>query len=221
MRIIIVGCGQVGAMLSYQLFKMGYQVVVIDQDEKAFSHLPEDFQGRLISGDVMTRTVLRRAEIHGADGLFALTNSDPLNALIAHIARSEYEVTTVAARNNDPRQLALQQTFGVTVIGTPGWRADSVVDLLSGEAVRAIRLDPNAELVIYKIVVPERWAGQNLDEFVAMERVEILKWERNGDDLLPGGPHLLVAGDQIYLKTEADVIETMRNRLESRQGQDQ
>jgi trk system potassium uptake protein TrkA len=171
----------------------------------------------LISGDVLTRTVLRRAEITGADGLFALTNSDPLNALIAHIARSEYEVATVAARNNDPRQLALQQTFGVTVIGTPGWRADSVVDLLSGETVRAIRLDPNAELVIYKIIVPERWAGRNLDGLVPMDRVEILKWERNGDDLPQGEPHLLASGDQIYLKTDADVIEMLRNRLESRE----
>jgi trk system potassium uptake protein TrkA len=219
--VIIVGCGQVGATLSYQLFKMGHQVVVIDRVEEAFTHLPEDFQGRLISGDVLTRTVLRRAEISGADALFSLTNSDPLNALIAHIAHSEYGVVTVAARNNDPRQLALQQALGVTVIGTPGWRTDSVVDLLSGEAVRAIRLDPNAELVIYKIVVPGRWAGKNLDELIPMDRVGILKWKRDGGDLPPGAPHLLAPGDQIYLNADAAVIELMREQLEARPEEDQ
>lgn len=219
MRVIIVGCGQVGATLAYQLYKMGHQVVVIDREEKAFDHLPEDFQGRIITGDVLARTVLHRAEMNSADALFALTNFDPLNALIAHIARSEYSVPTVAARNNDPRLLLLQQAFGITVIGTPGWKADSVVDLLSGEAVQAIRLDHDADLVIYKIVVPAKWAGHNLDELVPMKQVEILEWLRNGGDLSSEEPHFLVAGDQIYLRADAEVIETMRNRLDSRQEQ--
>lgn len=217
MKVIIVGCGQVGARLAYQLYKMGHQVVVIDQEEKAFDHLPEDFQGRIITGDVLSKTVLHRAEVNDADALFALTNSDPLNALIAFIVRSEYSVSTVAARNNDPRQLSLQEAFGITVIGTPGWRADSVVDLLSGEAVQAIRLDPSADLVIYKIVVPAKWAGHNLDELVPMKKVEILEWIRNDGNLPSEESHFLVAGDQIYLRADADVIEAMRNRLESRQ----
>ena len=101
MKVIIVGCGQVGATLAYQLAKMTHQVVVIDQDENALDHLPEDFQGRIVQGDVLTKTVLHRAEVNGADALFALTNLDPLNALIAHIAQSEYLVPIVAARNND------------------------------------------------------------------------------------------------------------------------
>jgi len=217
MKVIIVGCGQVGATLAYQLYKMGHQVAVIDQDEKAFDHLPEDFQGRTITGDVLTRTTLHQAEVNGADALFALTNLDPLNALIAYIARSEYAVSTVAARNNDPRQLPLHEVFGITVIGTPDWRADAVVDLLSGEAVSAIRLDPNADLVIYKIAVPTKWAGHNLDELVPMNQVEILKWVRNGGDLPSGEPHILEAGDQIYMKTDTEVIETMRDQLDAKQ----
>jgi trk system potassium uptake protein len=219
MKVIIVGCGQVGAILAYELYKMTHQVVVIDQDGNAFDHLPEDFQGRIVQGDVLTKTVLHRAEVSGADALFALTNSDPLNALIAHIAQTEYQVPIVAARNNDPRQLDLQQAFGITVIGTPGWRADSVVDLLSGESVRAIRLDHNADVVIYKIIVPPKWAGYNLDELIPTNQVEIIKWLRNGGDLPPEEPHILVAGDQIYLRADADVIETMRAQLDAGQEQ--
>jgi trk system potassium uptake protein len=219
MKVIVVGCGQVGATLAYQLYKMGHQVVVIDQNENAFDHLPDDFQGRTINGDVLSRTVLRRAEVKSAGALFALTDSDPLNALIAHIARSEYSVPTVAARNNDPRQLPLQEAFGITVIGTPGWQADSVVDLLSGEAVQAIYLNHNADLVIYKLEVPIKWAGHNLDELIPDGQGEILKWARNGGDLPAQEPHILVAGDQIYLRADAEVIEAMRNQLDSFQEQ--
>jgi len=215
MKVIVVGCGQVGATLAYQLFKMGHQVVVVDQVDNAFDHLPDDFQGRTIKGDVLSRTVLRRAEVKSAGALFALTDSDPLNALIAHIARSEYSVPTVAARNNDPRQLPLQEAFGITVIGTPGWQADSIVDLLSGEAVKAIYLDHSTDLVIYKLEVPVKWAGHNLDELIPEGQGEILKWTRNGGDLPANEPHNLVAGDKVYLRAEAEVIEAMRNRLDS------
>jgi trk system potassium uptake protein TrkA len=221
MKVIIVGCGQVGATLAYQLYKKGHQVVVIDQVGKAFDHLPDDFQGRIILGDVLTRPVLHRAEVKNADALFALTDLDPLNALIAYVAKSEYSVPVVAARNNDPRQLLLQEAFGITVIGTPDWRADSVVDLLSGETIQAIRLDYQADLVIYKIVVPERWQGHNLDEPVLGDKIEILKWIRNGFELPPDKPHFLKTGDQIYLRADADVIETVRNRLDSRKEQSQ
>ena len=94
-----------------------------------------------------------------------------------------------------------------------------MVDLLSGEAVQAIQLDHNAEVVIYKIVVPAKWAGYNLDELIPTNQVEIIKWMRNGGDLPSEEPHFLVAGDQIYLRADADVIETMRTQLDARQEQ--
>ena len=130
MRVIVVGCGQVGSSLAYRLYKMGHEVVVIDRNEKAFDNLLDDFRGRTVNGDVLTRQVLRRAEVRDADALFALTGFDPLNALLAYIARSKYSVMNVAARNNDPRHLALQESLGVPVIATPIWITDNLSDLL-------------------------------------------------------------------------------------------
>jgi trk system potassium uptake protein TrkA len=215
MKVVIVGCGQVGGTLAYELYKMGHQVVMIDQDERSLNDLPEDFKGRTITGDVLTEQVLQRAELQEAGAFFALTSSDPLNALIAHIASTEYGVPTVAARNNHPRQLALQKAFGITVIGTPGWRADNLVDMLSGEAIRAFRPDPNAELVIYKIVVPEKWAQIDLRELLPMDKVDIIQLMRSGDELPVDGAQLLLTGDQIFLKADAAVIDAMRDRLNS------
>ena len=130
MRMIVVGCGQVGSSLAYRLYKMGHEVVVIDRNKKAFENLSDDFRGRTVNGDVLTRQVLRRAEVKDADALFALTGFDPLNALLAYIARSKYSVMNVAARNNDPRHLALQESLGVPVIATPIWIMDNLSDLL-------------------------------------------------------------------------------------------
>ena len=83
----------------------------------------------------------------------------------------------------------------------------------------AIYLDHSADLVIYKLEVPVKWAGHNLDELIPEGQGEILKWARNGDNLPVVEPHILVTGDQIYLKADSDVIEAMRNQLDSMQEQ--
>ena len=46
MNFVIVGCGRVGADLSYRLFKAGHQIAVVDSNREAFNRLPPEFRGR-------------------------------------------------------------------------------------------------------------------------------------------------------------------------------
>jgi 6-phosphogluconate dehydrogenase (decarboxylating) len=39
MNFIVVGCGRVGAELSYRLFKSGHQIVVVDNNKETFNRL--------------------------------------------------------------------------------------------------------------------------------------------------------------------------------------
>ena len=48
MNFVVVGCGRVGAELSYHLFSRGHQVVVVDINKEAFNRLHPDFRGRTI-----------------------------------------------------------------------------------------------------------------------------------------------------------------------------
>jgi trk system potassium uptake protein TrkA len=96
MKIIVVGCGRVGSELAYRLNLKGHNVTVIDQVDAAFDNLPPDFRGRTVEGEVLNQDVLRRAGIEHADGVATVTNSDALNAVVAHVARTVYEVDRVA-----------------------------------------------------------------------------------------------------------------------------
>ena len=138
MRVIVIGCGQVGSALAGRLYKKHHQVTVIDEEGTAFDGLPVDFNGRTIQGDVLDRNVLHRAEIEDADALAAVTTSDSLNALIAHIARTEYKIPRVVVRNHDPSQLPLQEAFGLSVVGPADWGAQRVEELLSEAVLRAV-----------------------------------------------------------------------------------
>src|SRR5437764_5338239 len=45
MKLVIVGCGRVGAMAATALAKAGHQVTVIDNNRRAFDRLGSDFPG--------------------------------------------------------------------------------------------------------------------------------------------------------------------------------
>ncbi len=61
MKVIVIGCGRLGAELAYNLFKRGHDVSVIDNVPASFNNLPADFQGRLNEGEALSQDVLHRA----------------------------------------------------------------------------------------------------------------------------------------------------------------
>jgi trk system potassium uptake protein TrkA len=154
-----------GAALAYQLYKQGHQVTVIDQNAAAFDHLPSDFQGQTIEGDVLAKNVLHRAQIEDVDAIAVVTPSDSLNALVAYIAKTEYQVANVVAANTNPRQRPIQDAFGIPVVGSASWGAQQFVELLSDTPLRVIHFDGDPNLVVYRLV-PASWQGCALQEFL-------------------------------------------------------
>ena len=65
--------------------------------------------------------VLERAGIREADGLAAVTNSDTLNAVVAHAARVIYNVPNVVARNYDPNLRTVIEAFGLQTVSSTYW----------------------------------------------------------------------------------------------------
>src|SRR5438132_14402741 len=92
MKLVIVGCGRVGAMAALALSKAGHQVTVIDSNRCAFDRLGSDFPGEMVLGNGIDEDVLRQAGIESADGFASLTNGDNRNIMAAQIAREIFKV---------------------------------------------------------------------------------------------------------------------------------
>jgi trk system potassium uptake protein TrkA len=219
MRIIVVGCGQMGSALAYQLYKQGHLVTVIDQNVAAFDYLPGDFQGQTIEGDVLAQNVLHRAQIEDADAIAVATHSDSLNALVAYIAKTEYHVAKVIAANNDPRQRPIQEAFGISVVGSAGWEAQQFIELLSDIPLRTIHFGSDPNLIIYQLHVPASWQGHALQEHLPEYRSKTLFLLRAGQTLPVSDAQLLEAGDLIYLIADPAEIESLRSQLGLQQEQ--
>jgi trk system potassium uptake protein TrkA len=211
-NIIVIGSGRVGSDLAYRLFQKGHQVVVIDNDPEAFHFLPPDFRGRMVEGEGLSQDVLHRAGIEEADGLAAVTNSDPVNAVIAHVAHVVYDVPHIVVRNNLPSWRALHEAFGKQVVSSESWGAQRIEELLYPTATPIVYSAGNGEVEIYEFPIPENWSGRTLAEFLPASGVIAVSLTRAGRAMLPSPEMRLEEGDVLHFGATLEGIEAFRAR---------
>lgn len=116
MKLVIVGCGRVGAMAAIALSKAGHQVTVVDSNRRAFDRLGDDFSGEMVLGNGIDEDVLRQAGIESADGFASLTNGDNRNIMAAQIAREIFKVPRVITRIYDPIREDVYRELGLNTL---------------------------------------------------------------------------------------------------------
>lgn len=217
MKYVVVGCGRVGAELASRLSAAGHEVCVVDSEGSAFHNLGPAFHGRTIEGEVLDQQVLRRAGIETADGLAAVTNSDSLNAVVAHAARAVFRVPNVVARNYDPRRRPLFEAFGLQVISSTSWGAQRLEELLYHGEIRTLFSAGNGEVEVYELTVPSPWAGRRMGDLLR-EGVCGVAHTRAGRAILPANEIVLDQGDVVQVSATLEGIEWLRARLASGAG---
>lgn len=116
MKIVIMGCGRVGARLAGVLDKNGHGVTILDSDSYSFRRLPPDFQGTALLGNGIDEEALRRAGIEEADAFIALTQGDNRNIMSTQMAKHIFNVPRTLCRIYDPLRRDLYEKLGVEAI---------------------------------------------------------------------------------------------------------
>ncbi|MCX7707685.1 MAG: TrkA family potassium uptake protein [Anaerolineae bacterium] len=213
MKAIVVGCGRVGAQVANRLFHKGHIVTVIDITASAFNNLDPDFRGRTLEGDVLAQDMLRRAGIQNADGLAAVTSSDSLNAVVAHLAQHEFGVRNVVARNYEPRYVSLYEAFGVQAVAPSVWGSQRIEEMLSDVTLRTVFSAGNGEVEVYEAVIPPQWHGTRVGDIVNHSECMPIALTRAGKASIPTADTVMEAGDLLYINATFDGIAALRQRL--------
>lgn len=218
MNVVVVGCGRIGGDLAYRLYKRGHQVVVVDQSPAAFQNLPEDFRGRFVEGNAMNMDVLRRAGIEEADAFAAVTSSDPLNAVIAYLAKSEYHVLSVAVRNYDSRWRPMHELFGLQMVSASSWGAQRIEELMYRQETRTVFSTGNGEVELYEFLVDTRLDGLRLGDLELGEQCIPVSITRAGRAMLPQNDCMLEQGDIVLVGATFEGSERLHQILKSVNG---
>jgi trk system potassium uptake protein TrkA len=129
-KIVIVGCGRVGAVLADALDNGGHEVVIIDITTRAFDRLPEQFHGQAVRGDGTDEDVLRRAGAADADVLLALTEGDNRNVMAAQVAIENLGIAKAMAKVNDPVRAAAYAELVIATICRTTLLSDAIQGFL-------------------------------------------------------------------------------------------
>ena len=116
MKVMIIGCGRVGAVLASRLDEAGHQVVVLDRNQQAFRRLSEKFSGERIVGNGLIEDYVRPALQEKTDILFAMTDKDNINLMIAQKVKRHLHVGRVVGVVHDSILAGLYKELGVETI---------------------------------------------------------------------------------------------------------
>ena len=130
MKIVIVGCGRVGAAIAETYDRNGEQVLILDISTAAFDRLPSSFSGEALRGDGTDEDVLRRAGAEGADVFLAVTEGDNRNVMAAQLASEALGIGRVIAKINDPVRAAAYSELGIATLCRTGLMMDAIGDYL-------------------------------------------------------------------------------------------
>jgi trk system potassium uptake protein TrkA len=116
MKVMIIGCGRVGSVLANRLDEAGHQVVVLDRNQHAFRRLSEKFSGERIVGNGLLDEFVRPTLGTKTDLLFAITDKDNINLMIAQRVKRNFRVDRVVAVVHDSILAGLYKELGLETV---------------------------------------------------------------------------------------------------------
>ena len=116
MKIIVMGCGSMGAGLASTLDMEGHELTVIDIDASKLAKLPGNFSGTAMVGDGTDEEVLKKAGIEEADAFIAASKEDERNAMAAQIAKKVFGISRVVCRIFDTQKAEFYESLDLAAV---------------------------------------------------------------------------------------------------------
>ena len=220
LKIIVVGCGKVGATLVEQLVMEGHDVTVIDTNISRIEELTNLYDIMGVEGNGASYSVQMEAGIESTDLLIAVTGSDELNLLCCTIAKQVADCAAIArVRTPDySREIGyLREKLGLAMIINPEMEAALEMARIL-YLPTALKVSPfahgQAELIQFKIPEGNILDGITLAQLSSKvpNRVLVCGIERDGKVEIPSGMSEMRAGDVIsFVAQRATIKNFMQN----------
>ena len=211
MKILIIGCGRMGAGLAVFLSQSGHQVTVIDNDPTAFERLGPGFPGQTLLGDALGREVLTGGGIDQADALAALTPSDSINLVLARMARQMFKVPKVIARMYDPRQSEIYRRLGVQTISTVTLGIQRLSELLTFSRLDIIQTLGSGDVGLVEAEVPPLMVGRMVQDVNIVGEIQVVSVSRGQKTVIPTSGWVFQKGDMVHIAVATSSVGRLKS----------
>ncbi|NLC97034.1 MAG: Trk system potassium transporter TrkA [Erysipelotrichaceae bacterium] len=209
MKIVIVGDGKLGILLTQILSEDDHDITVIDSNPKVLMHNEGEFDTISIKGHGASIEVLKNAGVDNADILIAATSSDEVNLLSSLFAKNMGCKNTIArVRNTEYSSQInlLRDELGLSFIINPDEIcAREILGLLQFPSFLEREYFASGLVEIVRITISKDSPLKNM-ALVDIQKVTKVKAlvcavERDGQVTVPSGDFVIFEHDDIFITT--------------------
>lgn len=221
LKIIIVGCGKVGANLVDQLSKEGHDITVIDKKAEKIQDITNTYDVMGLVGNGASYSTQMEAGIEETDLIIAVTDSDELNLLCCTVAKRVGKCAAIArVRTPDYSEETgyLREQLGLALIINPELEAArEVARILYLPTALEVNSFAHGQAELVKFKVPEgnllnglslAYLGKNITNDILICTVE-----RNGEVYMPNGDFVLQSGDVVSFVSERHIARDFLKQI--------
>lgn len=221
LKIIIVGCGKVGANLVDQLSKEGHDITVIDKKAEKIQDITNTYDVMGLVGNGASYSTQMEAGIEETDLIIAVTDSDELNLLCCTVAKRVGKCAAIArVRTPDYSEETgyLREQLGLALIINPELEAArEVARILYLPTALEVNSFAHGQAELVKFKVPEgnllnglslAYLGKNITNDILICAVE-----RNGEAYMPNGDFVLQSGDVVSFVSERHIARDFLKQI--------
>ena len=208
MKILIAGDGKVGATLTRQLSREGYDLTLIDSNPRVLDASVEAYDVMTVCGNCAAMSTLRSADVENADLLIAATSADEVNLLCCLTAHGMNPNIHTIARIRSPEYTeqiySMRSTFALSMTVNPEKQAATEIFRLlryPGFLKRDTFARGRVEIVELRVKEDSGLCGVMLKDLgrIIKARALICTVVRNGEAVIPGGDFVLQQDDRILV----------------------
>lgn len=208
MKIIISGCGKIGATILESLVAEGHDIVAIDNNQSVIQEITNVYDVMGVCGNCFDSDVLEEAGISEAELFIAAAGSDESNMMSCFLARKLGAKHTIARiRNpeyNDKSLSILRHHFELSMsINPERLAAHEIFNILKFPS--AVKIDSfsrrSFEMIEFRLKDDSVLDGLSLSEFREKFKTQVLICcvLRDDEIFIPGGNFVLKSGDKVSL----------------------
>lgn len=212
--VVIVGCGEIGSAVARLLARDKHNIVVVDNDLKAFQHLGPTFNGITILGNGIDLDVQRKSGVEEADVFMALTGNDATNLMAAQVAGKMYHVPKVIARVADSENEALYKHFGIQTTSPARGEAAEIRNLIIDGPLYCYLSLERERLEMVRAKIKAKAVGKTVATISSSGQMAISLVFRDSRAFIPALDTTLQENDEVVVVLTLDHINKHRKWLE-------
>jgi trk system potassium uptake protein TrkA len=213
MRIIVVGAGSLGILLTKNMIEQGREVIIIEKDETTAKELAETLDCTVINAEGTRPDILEKADLASADAIVACTNNDQNNILIGLIAR-DAKVEKIILKIDDQQFMDVANKLGFYYMINPSSISSRYIsDVLRG--INTIELSNlvRSDVRFMGVIATENVIDMRLSEISLPEHSAFIGIYRKSEFILAKNDPKLKEKDEVIIVTKADLIQDVNESM--------